>query len=486
MILNAIIRNMLQKAVLSALRTECLVQKNQKILLGFSGGPDSVCLLDMLYKAEYNVAIAYFDHQLRPESGEEVEFARRIAARYEIGLVTEKADISNLAQNEKEGIESTARKYRYLFLAEKASELGAKAIAVAHHADDQVETILMNIVRGTGLNGLAGIPYRSEHPFTGDIPVIRPMLNVWKVDILGYCEENGLKYVTDRTNFESEFTRNKIRNEIIPALITINPNVKQNILRMQTILQDENKLLSDLGQSAYEGTVVRNETNLVEINLPQFKQLSVSMQRRVIISVLSSAFAFGKDLRFQLIEDVRSFLLGELRSSIIQPDEKLKVLIEKESGFILRELDQLTGIDEMLLGKSKGKLALEIPGSVRISSSWIIQAELIDQQDWNHDLFSVEAPLIVYLDAEKVDGRLWVRRKQAGDRYAPLGMDGHSMKISDFWINKKTPQRLRKDWPLVCDQEKILWIPGFQPAHATRITNSTRAVLKLVIIRTDS
>lgn len=477
---------MLFQAVLSVLTTECLIKKNQKILIGFSGGPDSVCLLNVLVRAGFDVAIAYFDHQLRPESEEEVEFARRTAARYKLGLVTEASDIANLAREEREGIESTARKYRYQFLAEKASKLGADAIAVAHHADDQVETILMNIIRGTGLDGLVGMSYLSEHPFTGNIPVIRPMLNVWKQDILAYCEENGLDYLIDSTNFDSGFTRNKMRNEIIPALIAINPNVKQNVLRMRGILQDENALLGDLSLPAYKNTVLRDERELVEINLRKLKQHSVSMQRRVIMTALRRSLLVNRDIRFQLIEDLRLFFLGALRSYRIQPDEYIKALIEKDSGFIFRDVDQLTNFNEMGLRDLHQDLNLDIPGEVRINPCWLIQAEMNNRKTWKSNFVQNETPLIVYFDAEKVNGRLSVRRKQSGDRYAPLGMDGHSMKVSDFWINKKIPQRLRKDWPLVCDHEKILWIPGFQPAHFARVTTSTRMVLKLQVMRADS
>ena len=131
-------------------------------------------------------------------------------------------------------------------------------------------------------------------------------------------------------------------------------------------------------------------------------------------------------------------------------------------------------------------LNLDIPGEVRINPCWLIQAEMNNRKTWKSNFVQNETPLIVYFDAEKVNGRLSVRRKQSGDRYAPLGMDGHSMKVSDFWINKKIPQRLRKDWPLVCDHEKILWIPGFQPAHFARVTTSTRMVLKLQVMRADS
>ena len=483
--LNAIIRDMLQQTIINALNTECLVEKGQKILLGFSGGPDSVYLLDVLVQAGYDVEIAYFDHQLRPESAGEVAFAHQIAAQYKIGLVTGTANISNLAREEKEGVESTARKYRYRFLAKEAVEMGAAAIAVAHHADDQVETILMNIIRGTGLNGLAGMSYRTAYAFTEDVPVIRPMLDVWKRDILAYCEEKNLKYMTDLTNFESDYTRNQLRNEIIPALRAINPNVKENILRMRAILQDENALISDLATSSTKNAVSRDETDLVEINLPQFNQLSVSLQRRVIMNALSASFSIDKDLRFQLIEDIRSLFIGEIRSSRIQPDDNLRVLVEGDSGFIFRDISKLSSVNEVSLSDSAEALSLEIPGMIRINPYWNIQAEMIGRQAMSSGLIPSERPLIVYLDADKVKGRLYVRRKQAGDRYAPLGMDGHSMKVSDFWINKKTPLRLRENWPLVCDQEKILWIPGYQPAHAVRITDSTESVVQLMIVRAD-
>ena len=480
---NAIIRDMLYQEVLCALEGRCLVEKGGKILLGFSGGSDSVCLLDVLYQAGYSIVIAYFDHQLRPESRKEVEFARQVAAQYKIDLVFGAADISHLASAGREGIESTARKYRYRFLAEKAAERDATVIAVAHHADDQVETILMNIIRGSGLNGLTGMAYRTDHEHTGDMPVIRPLLDVWKCDILTYCEENGLEYMTDDTNYQSDYTRNKIRNEIIPALLAINPNVKANVQRMRSILMEENAIISKLAQLSYKEIVVRDEIDLVEINVSAFNQLSIGLQRRLIMNVLSRSFSIEKDMRFQLVEDIRSLFIDGTRSLKIQPGNTLSAMVEGNSGYIFRDISRLSSFDEVALSSSHDMIVLEIPSVAQINSYWEIQVELIDISAWKSDNTQKEGQLVVYLDADRIDGHLSIRRKQPGDRYAPLGMDGHMMKVSDFWINKKIPQRLRGNWPLVCDRKKILWIPGFQPAHPVRITASTRAVLKLSIAK---
>jgi len=479
---NAIIFCMLPSAVLSSLKSKCLLKQNQNILLGFSGGPDSVCLLDVIVDAKMPVTIAYFDHQLRSESRDENSFASNIAKKYEIEYFYGSEDIRKIAAREKIGIEACARKYRYQFLAEKARQVGAEVLMVAHHADDQVETILMNIIRGSGLNGLVGMPYRAPHEFTAGLPVVRPMLSIWKREILDYCESNGLKYLTDHTNLEAKYTRNKLRNEIIPELIQINPNVKENILRLQSILIDENAYLSKITEKSFTETVERIEKSFLAVNITRFRNLSNNLQRRVIMKALQNAFSMEKDLHFQMIEDIRMLFNNDRGTSEIAVTDQILGLIEGDSGFVCHDISQLSQKTEFGLGKTFTDITLDRIDRKPLNKEWVIQTELLQDTD-RISMLNNQSFLTAFLDAEKIVGNLKVRRKQMGDRYAPLGMQNHSMKVSDFWINKKIPRRLRKNWPLICDAARILWIPGFQPAHAVRITESTRSILKLSLYR---
>ncbi len=476
---------MLQQVVISTLETRCQVRSSQKLLLGFSGGPDSVCLLDVLSKSSYAVAIAYFDHQLREHSRDEVEFARWYAEKYSIQFFTGSEQINALAEKDGIGVETCARKYRYRFLAEIANEFGAEVIVVAHHADDQVETVLMNIVRGSGLNGLAGMPFSGANEYTGQLPVARPMLDIWKDEILSYCAAYQLEYLIDHTNFNSDYTRNKLRNQIIPELEKINSSVKENILRMRNIISAEHDYLESLTFKSYCDVVEIASQNMAVFNLARLTQYAVSMQRRIIIKALQEALAVEKDIRYQMVEDIRALFTFAIESKQLQINDQLSCLVEGGIGYIYTDIQQLPRADAFRIGDCFTDLYLPIPGCTKINRYWQIFAERFEKPEFviSHD--GETQQFTAYLDADKVDESLVIRRKESGDRYSPLGMDNHSMKVSNFWINKKIPKRKRHDWPLVSDSNRIVWIPGFQPAHAVRVTESTRAVLKIMIEKID-
>jgi tRNA(Ile)-lysidine synthase len=478
---NAIIFGMLENIVLNTLRSECSIQQSDRLLLGFSGGPDSVCLLDLLAKAGYGVSIAYFNHQLRPESELEEVFTLKVSERYQVESTIGSADIKRVAAQRKKGIETTARECRYHFLAETARGFGAAAIVVAHHADDQVETVLLNLLRGCGLNGLSGMPYRSPNEFTGGIPVVRPMIDIWKSDILAYCEKSGLAYQIDKTNFEQEYTRNVLRNETIPAIEKINPNAKKNILRMRSIVQKENEFLNVIGEQAFKDAIIQIGKEFFKVEINAFCGLPTSIQRRVLLHAIKTSFKMEKDVRYQLIEDIRSVLTGEQQGKHAQATTDIQALIEGEFGFVFSTIDQLATDDDPGLDPWIGCVPIAVPGETKISWNWMIRVEKMAKDECGEKAYQNTDALTAYFDVDAVTLPITARRAQPGDRYAPMGMEGRSMKVSDFWINRKVPRRLRKNWPLIRDANQILWIPGSQPAHSVQITDATRSVLIITL-----
>ena len=474
---------MITNTILAVLRDTCGVERHEKVLLGFSGGPDSACLLDVLVKDLQNVCIAYFDHQLRLESKQEMEFANHISKKYQIDLILGKGDISTIAKNEKQSIETTARKYRYQFLKQSAIENDAKMIAVAHHADDQVETILMNILRGCGMQGLTGMSTIETHEFTKPIPVIRPMLDIYKKDILKYCEEKSIPYQVDDTNYGSEYSRNRLRNQVIPLLKTINPRVKESILRLHSVIQDEDELLENRTRDVILKVVNEEVTEKVEIDLPQFAQLHKSIQRRVLLEILRTSFSLEKDLQYNLVEEIRRFFLGEIASNEAEITTKIHVLKEGNTGWFFRDMNQLSSADDLSLKTNHGFFINKTPSTSVINRNWEIKISTKELKEFEKASLGRTDRYMAYFDLDRITFPIQLRRRNPGDRYAPLGMNGKSMKISDFMINKKLPRRLRKDYPLICDKKNILWIPGFQPADSAKITENTKAVVKMEVIK---
>ncbi|MCJ7625136.1 MAG: tRNA lysidine(34) synthetase TilS, partial [Anaerolineaceae bacterium] len=209
------------------IREECKLQGDQPILVGVSGGPDSLCLLDVLDRMQYSLIIAHFDHNLRSNSGKEAQIVKKISIARNLPFVHDKKDVLRFAAEENLSIEEAARITRYRFLFEQAKKFSAQAIAVGHTADDQVETVLMHLLRGTGLSGLTGMTYRSHlTKWDPEIPVVRPLIGIWKEEILSYCFERNIKPVIDESNQDVKYLRNRLRHELMPYLERYNPKIK--------------------------------------------------------------------------------------------------------------------------------------------------------------------------------------------------------------------------------------------------------------------
>jgi len=474
---NAIIFNMLSDRVSENLKEKCGINIQEKIVLGFSGGADSICLLDILNKLGFKVVVAYFNHQLRPSIDEEVQFVKRVVEKYKFNFKLGTEDIYDYAKKTNKGIEETARSFRYKFLMKVAKDTNSSAVVVAHHADDQVETILMNMIRGAGLNGLIGMDYVSYGEFSKSIPILRPFLDVWKDEIMSYCEDNDLTFTIDETNTDEVFTRNSIRASLIPFLEKYNPNVKQGLIRMSGILHDDHAFITKYSEKIIENVVHLQKKNLVEINIWTLKQYPISVQRYIINGILRNYFNIGKKKSFNLIENIRKVLTREITSHYSRLLKDLQVFVEKDRGYLLTNLDDLEG---------KGWLKLEndiaevtIPGFTPINQNWYLKSAVLPIDEVREIFKKNENTYSAYLDAGLAKRKIIMRKRRAGDRYAPLGLSGHSMKLSDFWINKGFPKRFRADWPLIISNEQLIWIPGFQPAYNVRVTASTNQVLQL-------
>jgi len=468
---------MLADRVAESLKKKCGIKIQEKIVLGFSGGADSICLLDILHKLNHEVVVAYFNHQLRPSMDEEVQFVKRIAEKYKFDFKLGTEDINNIARKTNKGIEETARSFRYQFLIKVAEDTDSSSVVVAHHADDQVETILMNLIRGTGLNGLIGMDYVSYCEFSKSTPILRPFLDVWKDQILSYCEENDLTFTIDETNTDEVFTRNSIRASLIPFLEKYNPNLKQGVIRMSGILHEDHTFIKQYSEEVIGNVILLQKTNFVEINIQTYKQYPISVQRYIINGILRDYFNIGKKKSFYLIENIRKVLTREKTSHSSRLLKDLQIFVEKDRGYLLTNRDDLEGEGWLKLENDMAEVT--IPGFTPINKNWCLKSTVLSIDEVGEIFKRNENSYCAYLDAELTKRKIIMRKRHAGDRYAPLGLSGHTMKLSDFWINKGFPKRFRADWPLIISNKQLIWIPGFQPAFNVRITESTEHVLQL-------
>ena len=228
----------------SILRDQCRLDKSKPIIVGVSGGPDSLCLMEILRRAGYRIIVAHFNHKLREAADSEANAVEQTSARLMIPSVIESADVGIYAAANGLSVEEAARNLRYRFLFTQAHRLKAQAVAVGHTADDQVETVLMHLIRGTGLAGLKGMWYRTILPiFDADIPIVRPLLDAWREETVAYCAVNGLRPHYDPSNDLLNFLRNRLRNILIPTLETYNPKFRESVWRTVQSLNSDYAIL---------------------------------------------------------------------------------------------------------------------------------------------------------------------------------------------------------------------------------------------------
>jgi len=457
---------------------ECKDSALEPILVGVSGGPDSLCLLHLLFRSKRSLIIAHFDHQLRPTSLQEAEGLRELASRMGVNFVTGSQNVRSFASEHGFSLEEAARKLRYDFLFTQARQLGAPVIAVAHHADDQVETILMHFLRGAGLNGLKGMTAVTKLPeFDPDIRLIRPLLETWRWEIEAYCNEFNLEPMQDESNLDQTYFRNRLRHTLIPDLETYNPGFKMTLLRSSRSLAGDQELVNIAVDAAWGKCRVVLSDNFASMDMGALINTSPAILRNIFRRVAIHVRPGIRDVNFEAVERLVQFV-KEVKgvSSRINFTDGLFGFSEAGKLYITDDLDHLplpewpqVEIESIIkIGKT---VLLE-------GSGWVLKAEEIDIPDLA-EIHRNTDPFQVWMDADLVYGKLLIRNRKNGDRFRPLGMQTGKIKVSDLFINEKIPNRARKNFPLVCLDAEILWIPGLRSSHRFRITESTRKCLHL-------
>jgi tRNA(Ile)-lysidine synthase len=467
----------MSEKIQSVLINECGLVKDRPIIVGVSGGPDSLCLMDMLRQAGYSIIVAHFDHQLRAESGQDARMVEKTAARLMLGCIIDGADVRAYADREKLSLEEAARNLRYHFLFKLARERNAQAVAVGHTADDQVETILMHFLRGSGIAGLKGMSHRSIiKPFDPEIPVVRPLLNMWREETVVYCAANGLRPHYDSSNDSLNFQRNRIRHLLIPNLESYNPKFRDAVLRMSQSLKGDFAFVMETLEAAWQETVTAMEEEVITFDSYLLSQRSLGLQRNLIKHAMQTLHP-DIEVNFSALERATNLIKDSAHSSVVDLKGGLRMLREANHVYIctLNAKLPFTLWPQM---PGTAPVPVSIPGQIALAGGWKLICErwhipalVREQAGRNEDQFQV------WLDAEKFPELLELRVRRQGDHFAPLGLDGHSQKLSDFFVNEKMPHRAREHWPLLCAGDEIIWVPGYRPAHPYRLTSSTKNVV---------
>lgn len=424
-----------------------LVTPGDTWLVAVSGGTDSLALLHLLYtlcsRFSLNVHIATYDHGLRgDESAADARFVVETAQGMGMPVTAGRGDVRRLAAEHGESIEAAARRARYDFLARIARTTNAAAVVTAHHADDQAETVLMHMLRGSGLNGLRGMAVSGSVPGHPDIRLLRPLLNITRAELEAYCHEHGLMPREDATNTDTAYLRNRIRHEIMPHLRQINPQVEAALLRLA-----ENATIDSayLDEQAHEATrrLLSGGGERFRIEREGFALLHPALQRRVIrqaVARLTDESAAHE----HILDAVRIGITGE-QGAIVQFPGGVQIRVDYIALIV-----EKTGAAPPVLAQTpllrQGQIVhLNMPGTT-----------LIPGADWS--LVASESPgqhkaaAVLYVPPQ---AKAILRTRRPGERFRPCGMNGHTRSIKKWMIDRKIPRHLRDRIPILEINDEI-------------------------------
>jgi tRNA(Ile)-lysidine synthase len=463
----------------SSLKDSCY-PSGGAIVAGVSGGPDSLVLLHALMRLGLPVIAAHLDHGLRPTSRAEAESVRQMAHQLAVPAVIARQEVAALAQAAGQSIEEAARNVRYRFLFDVAAEHGAAAVAVGHNADDQVETVLMHLLRGAGLEGLRGMaPCIRPNPWSATLPLLRPLLSVWRSEIEAYAAEQGLRPLTDESNTDLRFYRNRLRHAALPYLETLNPGVRQRLWHTAALLRDDEAVVAAAAAAAWEACCLERGPGYVALHAARLRLQPVALQRRVFRQAIAHLRPGLRDIDFAAVQRALAFLAAPaprgpadlIAGLVLEAESERLWLAEPQAARPAPAWPQLPPEGTWPLAVPG---ALELPGGGRlIAAVHPVTPDAYTQATANPD------PYQAWLAADALRSPLTVRTRRPGDRFRPLGLGGHSLKLSDFMINTGLPRRARRGWPLVLSGDEIAWVPGYRLAEPFAVQPGTRRLVRL-------
>jgi tRNA(Ile)-lysidine synthase len=472
------------------LRTDFGIEADCPLLVGVSGGPDSLCLLDLLVKCGYSVIVAHLDHGLRTESGNEARRVELLAASLGLEFVLDQSNVQALSDSAGSSIEQAGRQARYEFLFAQAAKFAAQAVVVGHNADDQVETLLMHFLQGSGLDGLTGMQAISlPNLWSEDIPLLRPLLGIWREQILAYCQANDLEPHYDLSNADIKFFRNRIRHKLLPSLDEYAPGIRSRLYRMADLMRADQAVLNDALGVACQATLQEIGPGFLAFDTQSLKTQPLAIQRRLIRWGMTKLRSDIRDLDYAAVERaIALFQTAGKQSAARQQDLALGVraLIEADIFYLASWEADLPGQGWPQMLEKVQMLEIQPYAKISLSDGWMLEAKTINFSEalWEQ-IQNNKQPLQTWLYLGEQVPTLNCRVRQSGDRMTPLGMAGKSKKLSDLMIDKKIPQRARQRWPLVCRGDEILWLPGAQQAHGTGVTPDSQQIVFLKLISPD-
>ncbi|MBW2179625.1 MAG: tRNA lysidine(34) synthetase TilS [Deltaproteobacteria bacterium] len=497
-----------------------MIQKGDAILVGVSGGPDSVALLHTLRflapDVSFTLGIAHLNHCLRGnDSDDDARFVLSLCEKLDLPCYMAKENVLAYKKQHGLSLEEAARRVRYEFYYNTAKTNAFNKIALGHHQEDNAELILMHLFRGSGPLGISGIPPIRKLK-ENNIRIIRPFIELSKTQIIDFLRKNNIEYVTDKSNLEPSHLRNNIRNDLLPLLkTTYNPKIIETLNRLSSIVRSEEKWMDDIIVPLFEQMVTCLENGRIALCVSDLSQLTIAAQRRIIRKAIREIKGNIRRITFTHVDSIIALAKdGPNQSSLDFPD-RIRALKDGNELLILQEIKPLRDltnkenntissvyeykIDNPLGDDPAGNNPVDndpvrdvdntdssaIPGESfqnrKPKSIFIkeINAHLKFAEIRIHDLSDVKrtGQQSAFFDYDRLNFPLVLRNFMPGDRFTPMGMSG-TQKVKKYFIDHKIPKNMRADIPVLLSNGKIIWVVGHRIDETVKVTSTTRNVLK--------
>jgi tRNA(Ile)-lysidine synthase len=526
----------LESKVLDLIQRYSLIPRKEPVVVGVSGGADSVCLLHVLAEWRRRLGtklhVAHLDHEIRGvESQADAEYVSNLAGSLGIPITIDRQDVAAYRTERKCSLEEAARELRYAFFARVARKVGANRIAIGHTRADQVETILMHILRGTGITGLCGLApcsplvYDSQgmsppvsamslpvssrslrgspqslRAKRGNLLVIRPLLDITREETARYCQKHQLDPRIDSSNLSPSFFRNRLRLHLLPLLRQYNPSIDQALLRLADIAKEDNAFIEQQASGLWD-EVAKQENNAICLDKKRMAGLPIALQRHLLRTAVTKLAGDVRDIEAGHIEAARGLLNKQPSKRISLPHGLIcqggydELAITRHRSVMATPLSVNASeawqsqLPPCPFPPLPGEFHLKVPGKTTFSG-WNVLASIVREEvsflssrgAMRTSERTCQSNLVAHFDLQKTGMNLCVRKRQPGDRFQPLGMN-MPKKLYEFMVDAKIPRSWRSRIPIVCSAQQIIWVVGWRIDDRVKLTKASKEILRLEFIR---
>ena len=455
-----------------------MFQPGDSVLVGVSGGPDSVALFYTLFafthKYSFRFGIAHLNHHLRgSEADRDARFVSMLAQRFDVPFYLDDVDVRKYARTRKLSVEEAGRWVRRKFLNKVAKAEGFHKIALGHHADDNAELILMYLMRGSGPLGISGMP-----PVRDGI-IVRPFIERARSEILEFLHGKKIEYITDASNRDERYLRNRIRHHLIPVLKDVyNPNIIETLNRLSRIVRSEDEWMEAAVQPLFDRSVMKMEKQRIRLSLERFAENHMAVKRRILRRAVEKIKGDLRQITFSHIEAARHLAeTGPTHGRLDLPD---RIRVERKDNNLLISKEKMPLRESVKGGSQRERIGFEYlirkPETIPIQETGDVLG-LSKVATKNLSAFKDAGQMVAFFDMDTIQFPLVLRNVRPGDRFSPLGLGG-TQTVKDFFIKQKIPREARARCPILLSRERIIWVVGHRIDESVKVTGLTRNLLK--------